>query len=785
MRLIECGISGSNDIPKTHKISEIPIREEVRQGLLGLYKCDLLLRPAQEQAIFENQILKLKNNLIIATPTNSGKSMMSYLLLLQEAMEGKCVILIEPLRALAYEKSKELKKICDVIKKNYKTKIKISVSTGDYRLTDEFMNSKPEEVKKGIGQIIVATPERLDSISRIKENRGWFENVSLVCLDEAHLIGDKSRGPALELLIAFLRSLDSCPRLVLMSATISNTDEISTWLNPCEVVEIPNRYPALEKYVCCIQEDEDVDEVLLSSLDEILREDGSSIIVFVYQTASAENFANLVAKHISGKNIIKGDLNATMQAGVAWFHANLSAATKANIIDNIESGKVRVTISTTALGMGINLPATHVFVRDLSFTGIRELDMADLMQMIGRAGRGNRTGKGYICLSKSNLAKEGIIVEGLKRESIPQIKSALIPAENDSYYGNQIDMFYIERVSNQIIGAINRFKPVTLDNIKQYLQNSLGGKSFSNIDDMLRYLENWKLIYKDEITNEYSVTVLGQYASKSYLPPITAANIGNFLRDLLYDSPNGKHISELKPIDFLIILCLVSNEIKPIIRYSKTLDGKINQYMESLPLEEKSYLYRTWIATEPESVWGSARVDYSAEDAKKQVIIRTYTAMLIYDMQRGISSSKIKEMYKVNVDEIQEKIRDNAIWLLSGMEQIMTVRAFYYHLKENCKAEANDIHSVDVALNSCHKHIFAIIGNLKFKSKLGELVRALHRIYPHADSYPGEGTIRRLEENGISSIKDLIGKKEVDLIQYGVSSKYATMIVGYIKKRLS
>lgn len=785
MRTVNCGVSGSNEIPETHKLSEIDVCEAVKNSLLKFYKKDLVLRPAQDYALFEKQILQIDKNIIIATPTNSGKSMLSYLLLLKDAVEGKTVVLIEPLRALALEKSEELKSIADILKRDFKIKIKITLSTGDYRITDEFMNSKPEECKAGTGQIIVATPERLDSLSRIPENKKWFEGISLVCLDEAHLIGDRSRGPVLELLIAYFKSLSISLRIVLMSATILNTNEIASWIGQCEVIEVGERYPALEKYVCCIEDSEDTNTVLIEQIKEILDEENTSIIVFVYQTASAESFANTIAKTLSGRRISKGDLSATMETGVAWFHANMSAATKANVLENVESGKVRITISTTALGMGINLPATHVFVRDLSFTGVRELDMSDLMQMIGRAGRGNKLGKGYICLSKSNLSKESMIVEGLSKEIVPKITSALVPVENESYYGNQIDMFQIERVSNQVMGAINRIRPVTHDDLTKYLQNSLCGDRFNNIAEILRYLEQWKLIYKDEITNEYSVTVLGQYASKCYLPPLTAANLGNFIRDLLYDENAGKHIQQMKPIDYLILLCLTNNEFKPIVRYGKMLETKINQYMEGLPLEEKSYLYRSWISTEPESVWGSARIDYSSDDAKKQVLVRTYTAMFLYDMQRGLSASQMKESYGVDVEEIQEKYRDNVIWLLSGMEQLLTIRSFYYHLKENCDADANQIHAVDVAFKQSSRLIFGLIGNLKFRSKLGEMLRAIKRIIPHAESYPGEGTLKKLEENGIHSIRDLVGKSSNDLVGYGIQRRYADMIIVYIRRRMA
>ena len=75
------------------------------------------------------------------------------------------------------------------------------------------------------------------------------------------------------------------------------------------------------------------------------------------------------------------------------------------------------------------------------------------------------------------------------------------------------------------------------------------------------------------------------------------------------------------------------------------------------------------------------------------------------------------------------------------------------------------------------------MANLKFRSRLGELVRSIKRVFPGEPSYPGEGSIRKLEENGISTIKDLVGKTVEDLTGYGIRQDYANQIVSYIKKR--
>lgn len=787
MQKLYCQRSGQSGLPPTHRLSDIPLSGALLNAFIAFYGEDFLLRPAQENALFENDILNCTDNFIIATPTNSGKSLLSYLLLFKEAAKGGVSVLVEPLRALAYEKSEELKKIAEILKCQSNFRIDIRITTGDYRLTDEFMHSKP--VPQGgqlCGQIIIATPERLDAISRVSGNREWFGRISTICFDEAHLIGDPHRGATLELLIAFLRSLDTGIQIILMSATIANADDLAAWLAPCRIVSGVPRYPVLDKWVYSVADDEDVDQVLFNEIRTILEDPGARVLIFVYQTASAEKLARFLAGKLSGRNIRAHDLESTMDAGAAWFHAKMRAATRENIFRAMSEGKIRIAVSTTALSMGINLPATHVFVRDITFSGFGDLNISDLLQMIGRAGRGSTPGTGIVMLTGSNRVKESSIIAGITSEAAPRLESQLISAEKEGdYHSIGEDLYYIDRVGNQVMGTINRCKAVTLPGLEAYFHNTWGGDRFTNLQSTLRKLSAWKLVHLREDTNEYALTHLGRTASQCYLPPVTAANIGQLFRDLLTANPGGEHITNLKPIDFLIILCLVSDETRPLVRYSKALVSKIHAYMESLPLEEKSYLYRTWISSSPAALFGSARVDACGADAEKWVNLSTYTAMFLYDLSRGLPPARLKDFYKVDSEEIQEKLRDNALWILSGIEQILEVKSFYFHLKENCGAAVKQIRQVDHAFSASSKTIFALIANLKFRSPLGELLRGIKRVFPHADRYPGEGTLRRLESAGFTSIRSFVGKTPADLVALGIQQTYADLIISYIRKRMS
>ncbi|TGE37195.1 DEAD/DEAH box helicase [Desulfosporosinus fructosivorans] len=786
-----CGNSGTNEKINGKNLSELPVEEFLKLAFINFFGDDIDLRPAQDLAISQYKILESKENIILSTPTNSGKSLLCYLMALREAIQGKRAIIVEPLRVLAQEKAEELEQICSLIKLHGGPKIRIVLTTGDYRISDDFMEDCPSEGSKTrnkfSGEIVVATPERLDAISRIVEYMVWFERVSIVCIDEAHLIGDHHRGATLELLITFLRTIESNLQIILLSATISNCEELAEWLQPCQVINNVPRYPSLEKWLYRIDEGEEVNAVLTKEVQRVLEKDDTSILIFVYRTSWAEGLANLIAEQRGNKK--RGNLKATIEYGVAWYHAGMSSSSRMLVKKALLKGDIRVVVSTTALAWGINLPTTHVYIRDITFPGVKELDTGELIQMMGRAGRGDRPGVGTIFHRKTDKIDYNELETRLCNESYPRLVSQLSPPEQEGYYcSRRDDNRYLGRLANQILGVLHRMGPSDQKDIENFLSSSWGGKHLvSELDALLKNLCRWKLAYLSETNGKYELTSLGKTAARYYLPSNTAANMGQLIRDLLQDDPSGSHLRELKMIDILIILSLTSDEMKSISRYSKALEDQVTLYMESLPISEKSYLYRRWIAGDAVALLGSARIDNKFTDieAKKLVYQCTHRAMLLYDLSKGISFSNLEARYHVKVEELEEKLRDNALWLLHALENILGVRNFYYHLRAICEIEPEDIQPIDRSFKMLSRQIFALLANLRFRSTLGELIRGIKRVYPNANRYPGEGTIRKLEENGISGLGDLVKRNSNDLVKMGIERRYADLIVGYILKRRS
>jgi len=176
------------------------------------------LRPAQEKAIKKG--LLERKNLLVCTPTASGKTLIAELAALKSIIEGNGkAIYIVPLKALASEKYKDFKKRYDGI-------AKVALSIGDIDSSDSYLVDY---------DLIITTSEKLDSL--IRHHAPWLSLISTIIIDEIHLLNDPGRGPTLEILITILRQLLNKAQIIALSATIGNPEELSEWLKAELVID--------------------------------------------------------------------------------------------------------------------------------------------------------------------------------------------------------------------------------------------------------------------------------------------------------------------------------------------------------------------------------------------------------------------------------------------------------------------------------------------------------------------------------------------------------------------
>lgn len=371
-------------------IGDLPIPAHLiaqyhKDGIAELYPPQV---DCVDAGLFDNK------NLLIAIPTASGKTLVAEMAMHHHIARGGRALYIVPLKALAAEKYAEF---------NGK-QASVGIATGDYDRRDESL---------GRNRIIIATSEKVDSLLR-NEVR-WLSSVSLLVVDEVHLIDEERRGPTLELVIAKLRSLNPGMQVIALSATIGNPDALAGWLEAVTVTsgwrpvvlregiywQGAIRFRDGERQVPVVTKSDDIN-LCLDTIAE-----GGQCLVFVSSRRNAESLARRIAKELDRtdrelqersqrlRDIAETDMGRTladcMEAGAAFHHAGL-AKEQRNIVEcAFREGAARVIAATPTLAAGLNLPARRVIIRDIfrfqAGLGMVLIPVREYRQMAGRAGR--------------------------------------------------------------------------------------------------------------------------------------------------------------------------------------------------------------------------------------------------------------------------------------------------------------------------------------------------------------------------------------------------------------
>jgi DEAD/DEAH box helicase domain-containing protein len=219
-----------------------PVEAEWEEdGLLPREIRDLLPRLGI-RSLFTHQasamrLIRQGSNVLVATPTASGKSLIYNLAVLEELLknpEAKALYLF-PLKALEQDQLKNLSALLDGYEGR---KVSACIYDGD---TSSYARKK---IRTRIPEILVTNPDMLHT-AILAHHQGWeglLKNLSLVVLDEVHTyrgIFGSHMNQVLRRLKRLCRSYGSNPRFILLSATVSNPGQFAESLveEKVEVVE--------------------------------------------------------------------------------------------------------------------------------------------------------------------------------------------------------------------------------------------------------------------------------------------------------------------------------------------------------------------------------------------------------------------------------------------------------------------------------------------------------------------------------------------------------------------
>jgi helicase len=751
-----------------------PWLQVIEQLIPGCFPSDI-----QIKAIRDGSLLTSRRNLLIAGPTNSGKSLLAYLGLLRGVVTGGRVLLLEPLRAIAQEKYDELESLTEELQKLLGRKIDVSITTGDYRLNEETMQSPPPDQ----GEIVIATPERIEAILRNPDFDEWVASFRVVCVDEAHLLADPVRGASLEYVVTSLRTLQAPPRLMLLSATLGDVTPLVKWLDPCDAVQSDIRKPPLRRTICQIEPDEDVQAAVVGLVRGILEEPQHSVLIFVYQTS----WAGALARNLQAE---LGDLCGTR--GAACYHSRMSSGTKSAVRRQVQEGSTRCVVSTAALAMGVNLPATHVIVRDLSYGPGEPLPVGVLQQMTGRAGRGARPGQAYLVLKQGDSRELQAFRQQLESNHLPTLRSVFLQQT-----GNGSGKSGEPPLAKTVLSFLARRPDEKLKTteVENFISHTMNGCEVVNeCLPALRWLGGASNLLAFEEDGEWISTRLGQAAIRGSLPLKTAAGVAQLIRDLLSIDEKDEMLLRFSPLDILLLTELMTT--RPVLRkpFSEEMSKQVDDWASRD--ETKSVLFQNWIRgqkgfSKSSEILGSLGIDLGSKATARDEAARKFgyqamlRAIMLWQRAHGALPADLERRWKVSdLNEIQEPWRDDRLFLLGAMRNLWEIRCFFFHLKEDCLAGDDRILRVKRVFQRMQGISLRLMNLIAWCSPLGPVfLRLRSSMSGSAKSSPAQGTMRRLEESGINSIEALRECSLEYLVKIGVKKELAAQIMTFLRRR--
>ncbi|MHA2167932.1 MAG: DEAD/DEAH box helicase [Candidatus Hodarchaeales archaeon] len=520
------------------RIKKIIIEED---GIRELY-------PPQIEAV-EQGLLEGKN-LVISIPTAAGKTLLAELAALKHVLEqaGK-VIYLCPLRALAAEKYKDFKRFESL-------GVKVAITSGDYDSSDYYLPRY---------DIIISTNEKFDAL--LRHGVSWIdEEVTLVIVDECHLLNDQHRGPTLEILLARLLMKNTNLQLIALSATIGNSDDLSEWLG-AELVQSEWRPVPLKEGIYCddhvIYSDYSTRDIPYKRKDLLLNialdsyQSQEQVLIFVPSRRSAIATAQKIGTEIEQligprekkelseiadsltTNIadpLSKQLVEIMKTGSAFHHAGLNSDQRAIVENSFKNGAIKILCATPTLSSGINLPAKRVVISSVYRYSVEQgsypIKTLEYKQMVGRAGRPQFDTEGEALL----IAK--------KTDTVQWLMDRYVLNDSEAIYSKLSAMPALRR---SILGLIASKITNNVTELFNFMEKTFYGFQYEavfleeKIREVLDLFIVWEMIDPLNVEETLNATKYGIRVSQLYLDPQTAASFTEGLKIAVQRTKSRMH----------------------------------------------------------------------------------------------------------------------------------------------------------------------------------------------------------------------------------------------------
>jgi len=437
------------------------VRELVKRGRGDRALFDVL--PPQRRALAERGLLgSSRQAVVVSLPTSSGKTLIAQFRILQalnqfEDQKGWVAYLV-PSRALVNQVTRQLRRDFQPIGLVVE---RISPAMEIDSVEAEVLK---ESRDGALFRILVATPEKFDLMLR----QGWEEKIgrplTLVVVDEAHTIQDRTRGLRLELLLATINRECRNAQFLLLTPFIKNAGEVARWLGgqSSEDISLSVDWQPNDRAICIVSPQDNgpkngrsrdyqliletvhttrpsivldeafslgKDKTLAKTLSQVsnistlaaittrkLKARGPVIAMHsrpeyvwklaeklkVGQTRTISNNVQFVQEYIAAELGEQFPLVDLLSYRIGVHHAGLPEEIRMLMEWLFEKEELEILVATTTIAQGVNFPVSGVVMAATQYPFGQTMPPEDFWNIAGRAGRVSQGQLGIVALVARN-----------------------------------------------------------------------------------------------------------------------------------------------------------------------------------------------------------------------------------------------------------------------------------------------------------------------------------------------------------------------------------------------
>lgn len=634
------------------RIDEVDVPSQVKE-ILKNEGYDVLY-PPQEDAIRAGVLNG--RNLVLASPTASGKTLIAELCILKSILEkGGKALYLTPLRALASEKYDEFRKYEKTMKGSGEN-LKILLTTGDYDSSDPWIERY---------DVIISTNEKVDSLLRHRAR--WITDLRVVVADEVHLLTEPDRGPTLEVVLTRLRQINPKAHFLALSATVRNAEEVAEWIDATPITTEWRPVPLKEGVYLQGQIQfrdgssravpETVGNPVLDVAMEVVNNGAQSLIFAETRRIAVETGKKVsqilrrsttpvetrTLKSIAEKILTTGEktrlseiLAEQTASGAAFHHAGLAGVHRRIVEDSFRKGRIKILAATPTLAAGVNLPARTVVVSSYERYepgyGRYPISVLEYKQFCGRAGRPKYDKFGEAILIARNEDEQEYLMENYVLAKPEKLWSKL-----------GVEKVLRPHVLSTVAAGFARSE----SGLQEFFAKTFYAHQYdprairSKISEILQFLYKERMVEVEG--DKIYATEFGRRVSELYIDPVSAVMI----RDGLYRG--AQDITELSFLHLIARTPDLAPKMYPRRREAELLEATMSRHSEEFMVDMPD-------------AWGD-------QVAYEEFLAELKCASVLLDWIDEATEERILEAHRVEPGDLL-RLLETADWLLYSSHEL-------------------------------------------------------------------------------------------------------------------